>query len=589
MLRDAGMPLTNLIYSGGGRFYALLPGQVHGRPTAAWLSERRAFFDAFLLRHHQGELYLALGGEALPRDAVGADAGKAFSAAWGRATQNANAAKRRRFGALDATGLASLFCPEGGGGALASACAICDYQGDDDEFKPIDPDDEQGGVRCKLCQSFEQLGRLLHNARYLLLRALDRPRPPAPQGRGPRHPWYEILDDLGTHVQLLGDHATLRDAGNRSPSWPVRSTTALVLKAPTSPYDEGLPADLQSITLLVRGFRPVANASPTVRTDDEVQAWERIRRRAKELDRPEERPVTPGDIKPFSLMVDQSKGVKRLGVLRMDVDDLGDLFRYRLDGGLARVSALSAALALFFEGRVGVLCDACNAAPPERIYSIYSGGDDLFIVGSWDELPALADAIRRDLARFTGNNPAVHVSAGISLHTAKFPLYQAAADAEKELKRAKARDVKNALGFLGQVVGWEHAKALFELQRGLLDFTGERADDSGPPLSRAVLQTLQVLYAQYADGLAGYSRQKRSGQLFYGPWIWRGAYQLARIRQQVCRGNHPQREEAAALLKKVADGLLAGADAPPNTGGRAIERNGLAARWAELLLRKESD
>src|SRR5436189_16445 len=83
----------------------------------------------------------------------------------------------------------------------------------------------------------------------------------------------------------------------------------------------------------------------------------------------------------------------RLRILRMDVDDLGDLFGQRLRrvtgiAGLAYTAALSAALSRFFEGWVGQLCRQANLDSSQgSVYPIYSGGDDLFIVGSWHLLP----------------------------------------------------------------------------------------------------------------------------------------------------------------------------------------------------------
>jgi CRISPR-associated protein Csm1 len=90
----------------------------------------------------------------------------------------------------------------------------------------------------------------------------------------------------------------------------------------------------------------------------------------------------------------------RVGVLRMDVDGLGGVFGNELKAPtLAGVTALSAALDTFFAGWLNVLCEKIERetrlagdAPPERgdlLYTIYSGGDDLFVVGAWDRLPPL--------------------------------------------------------------------------------------------------------------------------------------------------------------------------------------------------------
>lgn len=98
--------------------------------------------------------------------------------------------------------------------------------------------------------------------------------------------------------------------------------------------------------------------------------WLRIRARA---------------VKPFSVMAYQAQGIRRLGVLRMDVENPGKLFQEGLGANtsLARVAGLSFAISLYFEGWVGVIADAvtCCFRHPDYpqsdwLYAIYSGGDD---------------------------------------------------------------------------------------------------------------------------------------------------------------------------------------------------------------------
>ena len=70
----------------------------------------------------------------------------------------------------------------------------------------------------------------------------------------------------------------------------------------------------------------------------------------------------------------------------MDVDNLGNIFADGLGKAatLSRVAALSFAISMYFEGWVGQIAEEMNVEThPERgdtLYSIYSGGDDLFQV-----------------------------------------------------------------------------------------------------------------------------------------------------------------------------------------------------------------
>lgn len=571
LLRAAGLSYANLLYAGGGRFYLLLPSQIDGVPVLDWLEHQRAAFDHFFLRYHQAELYLALGGAPVPQASL-LDA-EAFRATWGAATEHINTAKRRRFSALG-DALVDLFAPQGHGGNEDDACTVCGYQGDEREFVTL----ANGTARriCALCNSFEELARHLHNADYLFFEHYDTAALPTNRGQGQRQGWAAILQELGITVQIK--RAPLNTFSPSRSQASLRWISALTIDVHAPHPNLAGPA--------IYGYRPVANTTPTV-TEADRNDWQA---QGDDAYPPETR-----DIKPFGLMVTQSRGVKRLGVLRMDVDDLGDLFRFQLDSGLAQVAALSTALGLFFEGWVGFLCERINdpawrlangfaqagsevdttsdAASRGSVYCIYSGGDDLFIVGSWHLLLDLARRISDDLSRYSGYHPSVHVSAGLSMHTAKFPLYQAAASAEHELRQAKQRPKKAALGWLGQIVPWSEISDTFQLKRQLYDAVRPR--ESGPYTSRALFQTCQTIYTQYIDTL-------RNGKMFYGPWLWRAVYQFNRIERSLKKDN-----PARAQIETIRTRLLDGAAQPPHEGLRFIERLGLAARWAELELRKE--
>ena len=118
------------------------------------------------------------------------------------------------------------------------------------------------------------------------------------------------------------------------------------------------------------------------------------------------------------------KGIKRLGVLRLDIDDLGiafssgfvsdkdkieDNLRYAT---LSRYADLSKDISMFFKVAINKICAgdltgcvdfeerAFNIfgiakAPKRKVNIIYAGGDDLFLVGAWDEVLEVAIDINR--------------------------------------------------------------------------------------------------------------------------------------------------------------------------------------------------
>lgn len=535
VLRTLGLPATSLIYVGGGHFYLLAPA---GAESA--LKEARDELDRVLLAHHDGDLYLAVGAAALQAADFSA---AAFSTKWREVGSAVGASKRRRFAHLPPKVLAGqVFGPRGHGGNEEQECEVCHAERADVQYQAVG-DDGDTVRKCALCASLEDLGRDLGQSRYLFLAEAER-RTDAPRGG-----WSQVLAALGLAVGLHeGKRWVLRPPRGKL----GRGVLLGFEDAPDGALLAGVNKDLG--VPVAGGLRFAVNVMPR-RSGDRTASFEDLQEAAQ--------------------------GLKRLGVLRMDVDDLGALFAsgFGSQGAtLARVAGLSSALATFFEGWVGALCRRWNAdawqngRACEPVYTVYSGGDDLFIVGAWDVMPELARQIRDDLARFSGG--VVHASAGITLHGGKFPLYQAAEAAHNALDDAKDMDGKDAITFLGQTVKWAGWPEVVKRRDQLVGLLERGAH-------RSLLQVVGKLHTDYraaheslqAAG-QGYARDGRA-QVAWGPWMWRGTYLLKRLEDRSPKG-------LAGEIGTLRQDLAA-------DDFRAIEVIGLAARWAEALTRKSKE
>ena len=111
-----------------------------------------------------------------------------------------------------------------------------------------------------------------------------------------------------------------------------------------------------------------------------------------------------GDMKTLEDLAEASTGIPKWGVLRADVDHLGQVFRVGLAGddrSISRLSMLSHLISLYFSAHIQVLV---HREPfHEGVSLVYSGGDDLFALGAWSMLPDLARRIANDFSRFTGD------------------------------------------------------------------------------------------------------------------------------------------------------------------------------------------
>lgn len=135
------------------------------------------------------------------------------------------------------------------------------------------------------------------------------------------------------------------------------------------------------------------------------------------------------------------ENLDRLGILRMDVDNLGKIFSKDIGSpaSFARYAAVSRSLDWFFKGYLntihGEVCEASGQKFSERTVIIYSGGDDLFIVGRWLETLEMACRIREDFKKWSCDR--LTISGGVAILPDKFPVMQGANLAGAMEKTAK--------------------------------------------------------------------------------------------------------------------------------------------------------
>lgn len=170
------------------------------------------------------------------------------------------------------------------------------------------------------------------------------------------------------------------------------------------------------------------------------------------------------------------KGIKILGVLRLDVDDLGiafssgfvsdkdkieDNLRYAT---LSRYADLSKDISMFFKVAINKICagdligcvdfeeKAFNIfgiakAQKRKVNIIYAGGDDLFLVGAWDEVLEVAIDINRAFKQFT--NGKLTLSAGMAMFSPTYPISKMAEIAGLLVQMSKNRKDKNSIALFG--------------------------------------------------------------------------------------------------------------------------------------------
>lgn len=155
----------------------------------------------------------------------------------------------------------------------------------------------------------------------------------------------------------------------------------------------------------------------------------------------------------------ESDSFSRLGILRMDVDNLGSLFQSGIEENratLSRYAAFSRSFDYFFSGYLNKIQRDIDM---ENTFIVYSGGDDVFIVGRWDKTIDIAERIRTDFKRYTCDNEAFSVSGGIAIVGGKYPIMKGAEESDREEKNAKNHHCvgreKNSISFMETPLNWD--------------------------------------------------------------------------------------------------------------------------------------
>ncbi len=178
--------------------------------------------------------------------------------------------------------------------------------------------------------------------------------------------------------------------------------------------------------------------------------------------------------KTFEDIAKGATGVKNLGILKADVDNLGLIFSngFKFNEtkvSVSRISNLSKMLDTFFskfiessiehkslkQGSLGMEIDTSD------FYVVYSGGDDLMIVAPWDKLILFSQFLNDKFSEFTRNDYFT-LSMGLELAKVGEPFYQCAKSVEEAEKNTK-NSGKNGITIFDRYLPWDKFSEVIRL------------------------------------------------------------------------------------------------------------------------------
>ncbi len=235
----------------------------------------------------------------------------------------------------------------------------------------------------------------------------------------------------------------------------------------------------------------------------------------------------------FSRLAELGEGQSAISAFKADIDDLGALFIEKLpkkDYSFARYNMTARLIDHFFSVETAHLL----ATKFPLIYTIFAGGDDLFVVGPWNEVQSFAIELKQRFDKyFITQKSCMSFSAGVVMVHDKTPVNFMAHKSEEALESMK-RSGKNGVHIFGNDVTYVDFIDLMEL-----------ADKFSHYRKRFGLST-GFIYV-----LPEYARMKEEISRNPENAIWRSKLRYSGYRN-VVEKNKKEKEEALRFIETIA-------------------------------------
>jgi CRISPR-associated protein Csm1 len=553
LLEELQLPRSNVVYAGGGNIYILAADVPASHAAVATV---RKLVNDWFAKEYQGKLFLALDSKPVPQADVGDNK---FSSYWAEVTQQELAKQKgRKFSEqVQLTRLLSA-------NPSHEPCKVCNRD-DVIDLQPLNHLEQNSVDACITCRSMFYLGTQLFKSK-IISRSFKEPKED-------RYRYVTMnFADRPVYYQVWGRYTqTIEEAISQAQSQANPTNILLIDHWQLSQYKNSCISQI----LLGNYYQRSGIGKSGDGRDIEIQYDGFVM--AEEL-------------------ATKAAGIDRVGYLRMDVDNLGQIFAEGLGKAhnLPRLAGLSRQMSYFFKVYLNSLAEnrqantdpiegfarLSNEARPDLLF-IYAGGDDLFISGAWNQIAEFACDIYQSFRAYTGNNSDITISGGISVNTSKYPLYRAAKEAGDAEGKAKDNG-KDSFNLFGETFKWAHWLGRGDEEAGyfneknslktnIIELTSKLNNPDEIGYSRAFIRNLLILADirdRKIESLNEHPSSDTKQDLTYYLHLPKLAYALSRLPASV-RNNPNFQPVQKALLNPRSSPYF-----------RAI------ATWVELLNRK---
>lgn len=226
------------------------------------------------------------------------------------------------------------------------------------------------------------------------------------------------------------------------------------------------------------------------------------------------------------------QGIKRLAVMRCDVDDLGYAFIAGFSeqnkgqyNTFSRTATFSRSMSLFFKLYIN------QFASNKRLTIIYSGGDDVFLLGAWDDVLAFSVEFRQHFINWT--NGKLTLSTGIGLFPDKTPV-NVMARLTGDLEEAAKSNGKDSICLFDEKMTFKYDEFISEVYQGKLPIIRKFFDQETERGKAFIYKLLELIRARDSQNRISFARL---------------AYYLARLEDQTKNSNKANFQQFKIAMK----------------------------------------
>ncbi len=434
LCEEAGLPLSSVVLNAAGKFMAILPNT---EPSRKSVENVERDINAWLTEHFFGEVTIGL---SAVETSCGDFLASEFEGLWERISLASDRRKHHKVDLERYGGAVSGYLDKFNNDLDRKLCPFC---GKRPSSARVEGDQVLGDTlsSCAVCRDHIYLGTNLVKTRRMAV---------VDAGAEIRHDRLSepVFGRYQLSLNVEGKLDALARKGELVKYWDI-----------SRPGDAG--TDMSIALRPINGYVPVFTADD--RNDEMLERIMLGKKSDKKMNELFDLAVREeGQPKPFNWLARMAPsrkedgtywGIEALGVLKADIDHLGVLFTCGIrHSSLSRLSTLSRQVNNYFSLHIPFILSTRKDF--NDIYTVFAGGDDLFLIGPWNRIVTFARFLRESFSVYACRNRDVTISAGIFLCKPGEPVFSLAEGADNALGQAKNND-RDSVTLFGLPVKWE--------------------------------------------------------------------------------------------------------------------------------------